>query len=157
MYTLRYTVPIYILFHMTISKQTLLIILAALGIGLIVGASVGKMCTLSRIHRLPEKQQALYTDTTHDMMMNHDQKTMDIMMMDMTTQLRGKTDDEFDRAFITEMIPHHQGAVEMAQLVLTSTKRPELQQMAQEIIDAQTKEINMMKQWQTEWFTTTAN
>ncbi len=82
------------------------------------------------------------------MMMNH---SMSGMMEDMNASLRGKTGVEFDKAFIDEMIVHHEGAVDMAELVLTSTTRPELLKMAQEIIDVQTKEINQMKEWKAEW------
>ena len=82
------------------------------------------------------------------MMMSH---SMSGMMEDMNASLRGKTGVEFDKAFVDEMIVHHEGAVEMAKLVLTSTTRPELLKMAQEIIDVQTKEINQMKAWKVEW------
>lgn len=150
---------------MTLSKQTFLIILASLGVGLIIGASVGKMCTVSRMRQMPNKQMMMkQTDTMHTEMMGHsghemDHGSMDMdnMMEAMTKNLKGKTGAAFDKAFIDDMIPHHQGAVEMAKLVLTSTDRPELKKMAQEIIDAQTKEINMMQEWQKEWFTITTN
>ncbi|MFM2383712.1 MAG: hypothetical protein RIQ72_284, partial [Candidatus Parcubacteria bacterium] len=65
--------------------------------------------------------------------------------------LEGKTGLEFDQAFLSEMIIHHQGAVDMAKQVLATSKRPELMKLANEIIAAQTKEIEMMKKWQTEW------
>lgn len=48
------------------------------------------------------------------------------------------------------MIPHHQGAVDMAKY-LTGAKHPELQKMGQDIITAQNKEINQMKQWMKDW------
>jgi uncharacterized protein (DUF305 family) len=77
---------------------------------------------------------------------------MKSMMQDMNAGLVGKTGDEFDKAFLSEMIVHHQGAVEMAQVVLKNSKRPELIKLANDIIAAQTKEIDMMKGWQTQWF-----
>lgn len=73
-------------------------------------------------------------------------------MSDMMSGLSGKTGDDFDRAFLSEMIVHHQGAVQMAQEVLKKSKRPELIQLAKDIISAQTREINMMNEWQKEWF-----
>lgn len=84
------------------------------------------------------------------MMMNH---SMSGMMEDMNASLRGKSGVEFDfdKVFLDEMIVHHEGAVDMAKLVLTSTTRPELLKMAQDIIDVQTKEINQMKAWKEEW------
>ena len=53
-----------------------------------------------------------------------------------------------DEAFVRGMIPHHQGAVDMAIIELKYGKDPELRKMAQEIIDSQKKEIEFMKQWQ---------
>ncbi len=90
-------------------------------------------------------------NTMHSQMdMDHD---MGSMMMDMNANLRGKTGDAFDKAFIDEMIVHHEGAVDMAKLVLETSKRPELVQLANDIIAAQTKEIDMMKSWRSAWFT----
>ncbi|MBP6866061.1 MAG: DUF305 domain-containing protein [Candidatus Pacebacteria bacterium] len=77
---------------------------------------------------------------------------MDSMMHGMMSGIEGKTGDEFDKAFLSEMIVHHQGAVDMANEVLKTSKRPELLQLADEIIVAQTKEIKMMQDWQTSWF-----
>lgn len=74
------------------------------------------------------------------------------MMADMNAGLVGKTGDAFDKAFIDEMVVHHQGAVEMAKLVLATSKRPELIKLANDIITAQTKEINMMNGWSKAWF-----
>lgn len=70
----------------------------------------------------------------------------------MTSGLTGKTGDELDKAFLDEMIVHHEGAVEMAQTLLAGTKRPELTKLGNDIITAQTKEIQMMKDWRKAWF-----
>ncbi len=77
--------------------------------------------------------------------------SMASMMHDMNKALEGKTGDAFDQAFLSEMIVHHQGAVEMAQKVLEVSKRPELIKLANDIITAQNKEIEMMKGWQSAW------
>ncbi len=58
----------------------------------------------------------------------------------------------FEQAFLDEMIIHHEGAVLMAQMVLQKTQRPELVQLANDIITAQTREITMMREWKKEWF-----
>jgi uncharacterized protein (DUF305 family) len=90
-------------------------------------------------------------------MMNHESggdqgdMSMEGMMKGMMAGLEGKTGLEFDQVFLGEMIIHHQGAVDMAKQVLATSKRPELIKLANEIIAAQTKEIEMMKKWQTEW------
>lgn len=77
---------------------------------------------------------------------------MGTTMDGMTADLQDKTGAEFEKAFIDEMIVHHEGAVVMAQLVLQQSKRPELVKLANDIISAQTQEINMMKQWKSQWF-----
>lgn len=74
------------------------------------------------------------------------------VMSAMTGSLAGKTGDEFDAAFLSEMTFHHQGAVEMAQLALRNAKHPEIRAMAQNIIGAQTTEIQQMQNWQTSWY-----
>lgn len=58
---------------------------------------------------------------------------------------------DFDKAFLEEMIPHHQMAVMMGNMLKISSNRPEMQKLANDIIAAQTKEINDMKSWQQHW------
>jgi len=79
-------------------------------------------------------------------------KMMDNAVSGMMADLEGKTGDAFDKAFLEEMVIHHEGAVEMAKLVLSTSKRPELIKVANEIISAQTKEIEMMNAWNKNWF-----
>lgn len=57
-----------------------------------------------------------------------------------------------DRHFIEQMIPHHEGAIEMAQLAREKGKHPEIKTLAQNIITAQQKEITDMKTWYKNWF-----
>jgi uncharacterized protein (DUF305 family) len=49
--------------------------------------------------------------------------------------------------FIAMMIPHHQGAIDMAKAVLLNTKDPELANLAQGIITEQQNEIRVMEGW----------
>ncbi|MCE9628778.1 MAG: DUF305 domain-containing protein [Candidatus Vogelbacteria bacterium] len=79
------------------------------------------------------------------------------MMASMNAELNGKTGDEFDKAFISEMIMHHQGAVEMAQLALKNAKHAEIKTLANAIISAQNKEIADMKAWQEAWYGSETN
>ena len=62
----------------------------------------------------------------------------------------------FDKEFIEEMIPHHQMAVMMAQMLLRSTTRPEMKNLAEDIISAQTREIDEMRGWHRAWYGTRA-
>ena len=55
-----------------------------------------------------------------------------------------------DKDFAMMMIPHHQGAIDMAEVELKFGKDPALKEMAQKIIDAQKKEIEEFKKWQSE-------
>ncbi|MBC8636893.1 DUF305 domain-containing protein [Caballeronia sp. EK] len=52
-----------------------------------------------------------------------------------------------DRDFVAHMIPHHQGAVEMAKVELKYGKDAKLRKLAKDIIASQDKEIAFMKQW----------
>jgi uncharacterized protein (DUF305 family) len=80
-------------------------------------------------------------------MMDHSQMTMD----EMTEGLKGLKGDAFDKAFVEMMIVHHQGAVDMAKAIPENAKHTELKKLGVEIISAQTKEIQMMKQWLKDW------
>ncbi len=72
-------------------------------------------------------------------------------MMQMSMSL-GKADAKFDLRFLEGMIPHHEGAVIMAQDLLKKSKRPEMQKLAKNIIASQQKEIDLMKQWRKQWY-----
>lgn len=72
-------------------------------------------------------------------------------MSEMTTSLQVKTGDDFDKAFIENMIAHHQSAVDMAKLSANNAKHDEIKQLSTEIVSAQEKEITQMKQWHIDW------
>jgi uncharacterized protein (DUF305 family) len=71
------------------------------------------------------------------------------MMMD-PQQLANR--ELFDKAFIDAMIPHHQSAIEMAQVALENSDNPKIKELAQNIISAQKREIEQMKQWRQQWY-----
>ena len=64
----------------------------------------------------------------------------------------GPADANYDLRFIDGMSVHHQGAVNMAQDVLKQSKRPEMKKLATNIIAAQKREINQMKEWRKTWY-----
>lgn len=65
------------------------------------------------------------------------------MHKEMMIQFTGNADVDFAKG----MIPHHQGAIDMAKIELQYGKDPELRQLASEIIAAQEKEIQFLKLW----------
>ncbi|MEP0873714.1 DUF305 domain-containing protein [Trichocoleus desertorum AS-A10] len=83
----------------------------------------------------------------HAMPMSPDQRKGMAMDMDL-----GAADAEFDLRFINAMIPHHEGAVTMAQDALSKSKRPKIKQLAQDIIKSQEAEIQQMQQWRQAWY-----
>jgi uncharacterized protein (DUF305 family) len=52
----------------------------------------------------------------------------------------------FDVMFLTMMIEHHEGAVEMAETVIEDGMDPRVEDLAEDIIDAQTREITAMQE-----------
>jgi uncharacterized protein (DUF305 family) len=60
--------------------------------------------------------------------------------------------EPFERAFIDMMVPHHEGAIAMAEALLERGENAQLREMANEIIRAQTKEIEQMRAWRKKWY-----
>lgn len=97
-------------------------------------------------------------NNSHSAMMNmmemHDGNMMNgggMSMDEMAASLKGKTGDDFDKAFIEHMIVHHQGAIDMANLAKQNAKHDEVKKLADDILAAQSKEIDMMQTWQSNW------
>ncbi len=63
------------------------------------------------------------------------------MMADMAVAPSG----DIDRDFVAMMVPHHQGAIDMAQIILRYGKNEQLKRLAQEIIVTQQQEIAAMR------------
>ncbi|CAG7601731.1 DUF305 domain-containing protein [Rhodococcus opacus] len=74
--------------------------------------------------------------------MNHGAGMMSADQMDALTALSGT---EFDRQWLTMMIEHHEGAIDMANTELADGENPEARQMATDIVTAQQKEIADMQ------------
>ena len=66
--------------------------------------------------------------------------------------LKGLSGKEFNIAFMSQMIAHHQSAIDMARQALTIAKHAETKKEAQMVITAQTKEIKQMTTWLQKWY-----
>lgn len=106
-----------------------------------VNNNMGDMMRIMGIRQANDQRVEMMGD-----MMGHG-----MTMEDMAQELRGKTGDEFDRNFISLMIEHHQGAIDMANLAKQNAEHQEIKDLADDIISAQTKEIELMRQWQMSW------
>jgi len=74
-------------------------------------------------------------------------------MMKMTPgQMPGMMKMDVDLWFLDNMVPHHQGAIDMANMALKNSEHQEIITLAQSIITSQQKEITMMQQWKTAWY-----
>ncbi|MBC8135483.1 MAG: DUF305 domain-containing protein, partial [Fibrella sp.] len=71
------------------------------------------------------------------------------------TALQAKTGKDFDVAFLSQMIAHHQAAVVMAEQALSTATKPETKAEAQKVVDSQSKEIAQMTGWLKTWYGTT--
>lgn len=60
--------------------------------------------------------------------------------------------DPFDQAFIDELIPHHQEAIEMAREEIAGGSDDELRELAENIVETQSQEIEDMNEWRTDWY-----
>jgi uncharacterized protein (DUF305 family) len=61
------------------------------------------------------------------------------------------TGEAYDEAYIGDMLAHHEGALNMSEMVSAGTERPELLQLAQTIMQTQSQELMKMQTWQQEW------
>ena len=56
-------------------------------------------------------------------------------------------DDQFDRAFLEAMIPHHRMGLHMARMVQRAGSDQQIAAMAAEMVRVQTDEISLMQGW----------
>ncbi len=129
-----------------VMKQSILYGIIGLLVGILLTVFVATI-SVNNNNQTMMRVMGMKTNQNSPSVMRDSSMSMD----DMTNELKSKTGDEFDKAFLAEMIVHHQGAIDMANLVLQKSTKPELRSLANDIIAAQTKEINQMKIWQQQW------
>jgi uncharacterized protein (DUF305 family) len=76
----------------------------------------------------------------------------EMQMMGMTDPDELANKEPFDKAFIDAMIPHHQSAIEMAQVALEESENTKIKELASKIVSAQQREIEQMLQWRQAWY-----
>ena len=87
-------------------------------------------------------------------MAQHTQHNMGMQSMSTLERLSGKN---FDIAYMSMMIDHHKGAVEMSEAALKVSKDERIRKAAQEIIAVQNEEIAQLTGWLKSWYQTTPN
>jgi len=92
-----------------------------------------------------------YPASSGEMMEDHSSMGMMDTNAGMMNELNGKTGEAFDKAFLEQMIMHHQSAINMAATGKTNAQHQEVKDLTVAIVSAQTKEIKQMKQWQSDW------
>ncbi len=126
-----------------IDKQSILIAIGAGILGILIGISGS-----SFRGDYPKGERNM-----HDMMAEKNmQGDMKSEMHEMMMGIDGKSGDEFDKAFLDEMIIHHEGAVKMAESALKNAEHQEIKDLSTAIISAQNTEIAQMKKWKSEWY-----
>lgn len=95
----------------------------------------------------PVQPVAWHSSMNHMMAMTPTQ--VQAMRMD---QDLGAADGAFDLRFIESMVVHHEGALSMAADARQKLQRPEIQQLAETILQSQRQEITQMQQWRRQWY-----
>jgi len=103
----------------------------------------------SEIEELKSIKQQEFGTSNVPMEMSPKQMRRMGMMMD---PKRLSKREPFDEAFIDAMIPHHQSAIYMSQVAQEESKIPEIKELAENIVSAQKREIEQMKQWRKQWY-----
>lgn len=95
------------------------------------------------VSALASNAQPLGSSQDHQMheQMDSSMKTMNMSMM------KGMESDNPDLAFAQGMLPHHVGAIKMAQVELKYGKDPHMRKLARNIINAQEHEVGILKKW----------
>jgi uncharacterized protein (DUF305 family) len=104
-------------------------------------SSAALISSLTLAHDMHQSSQALSASGDERAFLRENEAAMAKMMKDMVVKPAG----DVDRDFVAMMVPHHQGAIDMAVVELRYGKNEQLRRMAQEIIVDQTQEIAAMK------------
>jgi hypothetical protein len=106
-----------------------------------IGGALALLVLVYAAHASAAKSERFHQQTAEVSFMAENQAAMRKMMMDMAVKPSGNVDADF----MAMMIPHHQGAVDMAKAELHYGRNKKLRQIARNIIAGQTRQISAMK------------
>ncbi len=125
-----------VLFHPAFLSVALLVI------GL-VASSPSSAQTSTKDHQNTHMGHYAVTGEGTTPVVDHYADVMNTMHKNMMVKPTGNADVDFMKG----MIPHHQGAIDMARVVLEKGNDPEVRDLAKDIIKAQEEEISFMQDW----------
>jgi uncharacterized protein (DUF305 family) len=113
---------------------------ALVGAAMVAGLAVGAVAQESQLqdHSMPGMSGAAQGG-------NSMKDAMSRMYRDM---MAAPQTGNADQDFVAMMIPHHQGAIDMAKAELATGRDPEMRKLAEDIVRAQESEIAQMRAWQ---------
>ena len=118
-----------------------------IGAVVVSGALGFGLCTAISASSEPKSDSISHETTTMS-----EEVSMEEQVKELSGELDDKTRNTLDRAFVENMIVHHEGAIEMAKKVVDQTKRPEVKALAEEIIATQGAEVETMNGWLKKWY-----
>ena len=134
-------------------KSNYIWVIGAMVLGIVIGGGGMHLMSANMDHDMAGH------DMTGDAMAGHDMSTHDMASMSPWAMAYAQANDRMhqgmmvpysdnpDLDFARGMVPHHQGAVEMAKIQLEHGTDPEMRKLAQEVIAAQEVEIQFMNDW----------